>query len=134
MLEAADLGGEGGEAMTMTTTREKMTTSTTSDSAHPAHITITFWTRRRVAFRTRRSGGVATVDVNLQGRVSDATNKENIRTTATEKEKERVRATVTRRMAVPGSGARAKMKTTTTEAAVEATAVAGGVDTDSATT
>ena len=120
--------------MTMTTTREKMTTSTTSDSAHPAHITITFWTRRRVAFRTRRSGGVATVDANLQGWVSDATNEENIRTTATEKEKERVRATMTGKTAVPGSGTRAKTKTTTTEAAVEATAVAGGVDTDSATT
>jgi len=37
-------------------------------------------------------------------------------------------------MAVASSGARAKTKTMTTEAAVEATAVAGGVDTGSATT
>ena len=40
LLEAADLGGEGGEVMTMTTIREEMTTSTTSDSLRPAHITI----------------------------------------------------------------------------------------------
>jgi len=39
-LEAADLGGEGGEAMTTTTIREEMTTSMTSDSVCPAHITI----------------------------------------------------------------------------------------------
>ena len=40
MLEAADLGGEGGEAMTMTTIQEEMTTSMTSGSVRPAHITI----------------------------------------------------------------------------------------------
>jgi hypothetical protein len=40
LLEAADLGGEGGEAMTTITIREEMTTSTTSDSVCPAHITI----------------------------------------------------------------------------------------------
>jgi hypothetical protein len=36
LLEAADLGGEGGEAMTTTTIQEEMTTSTTSD---PVHLT-----------------------------------------------------------------------------------------------
>jgi hypothetical protein len=36
LLEAADLGGEGGEAMTTTTIREEMTMSTTSD---PIHLT-----------------------------------------------------------------------------------------------
>ena len=38
------------------------------------------------------------------------------------------------RTAVAGGSARAKTKTTTTEAAVEATAIAGGVDTLAATT
>ena len=38
-LEAADLGGEGGEAMTTTTIQEEMTTLTTSNSVRPAHIT-----------------------------------------------------------------------------------------------
>ena len=39
-----------------------------------------------------------------------------------------------RRTAVAGGSAGAKTKTTTTEAAVEATAIAGGVDTLAATT
>jgi hypothetical protein len=73
---------------------------------------------------------VATVDANLRGRVGDAANEEKIRTTATEKEKERVRAT--RRTAVAGGGMGSK--TMTTEAVVEATAVAGRVDTGAATT
>jgi hypothetical protein len=51
-----------------------------------------------------------------------------IRTTGTEKEKERA----TRRTAIARGGAGAKTKTT--EAAVEAMAVAGGVDTGAATT
>jgi hypothetical protein len=71
------------------------------------------------------------VDTILQGWVGDATEDEKIRTTATEKVKEWVRARATRRMAVAGGGAGAK--TTTTEAAVEAMAVAGRVDTGSAT-
>ena len=50
----------------------------------------------------------------------------------TEKEKEWVRARATQRTAVTGGGAGAK--TTTLEAAMEATAVAGGVDTGSTTT
>ena len=74
------------------------------------------------------------MDANLQGRVGDAANEENIRTTTTKKEKEQVKARATRRTAVAGSGAGAKTKMTTTEAAVEATAVAGGVDTRAATT
>jgi hypothetical protein len=72
------------------------------------------------------------VDANLQGRVGDAANEEKILTTVMEKEKERVRARVTRRTAVAGGGAGAK--TTTTEVAVEATAVAGGVDNGAPTT
>ena len=40
MLEAEDLDGEGGEAMTMTTIQEEMTMPMTSDSVRPAHITI----------------------------------------------------------------------------------------------
>ena len=73
------------------------------------------------------------MDAILQGRVGDATEEEKIRTSATEKEKEKewVRARATRRTAVAGGGAGAK--TTTTEAAVEATAIAGGVNTGSAT-
>ena len=39
MLEAADLGGEGGEAMTTITIREEMTTSMVSDSVRLANIT-----------------------------------------------------------------------------------------------
>ena len=77
---------------------------------------------------------MATVDANLQGRVGDAANEEKIWTTAMEKEKERVRARATRRTAFAGSGAGAKTKTTTTEAALEATVIAGGVDTLAATT
>jgi hypothetical protein len=41
-LEAADLGGEGGEVMMTTMTREGMTTSTTSDPVIPANTTINF--------------------------------------------------------------------------------------------
>ena len=41
-LEAADLGGEGGEVMMMTMTREGMTTSMTSDPIIPANTTINF--------------------------------------------------------------------------------------------
>ncbi len=33
-MEVADLGREGGEAMTMTTIREEVTTSTTSNLVH----------------------------------------------------------------------------------------------------
>jgi hypothetical protein len=36
LLEAADLGRDGGEAMTTTTIREEMTTLTTTD---PVHLT-----------------------------------------------------------------------------------------------
>ena len=72
------------------------------------------------------------MDANLRGRVVDATNEEKIRTTATEKEKERMRARATRRTAVAGGGMGSK--TMTTEAVVEATAVAGRVDTGAATT
>ena len=74
------------------------------------------------------------MDANLQGRVGDATNEEKIRTTAMEKEKEKERARerATRWTAVAGGGMGSK--TTTTEAVVEATAVAGRVDTGAATT
>jgi hypothetical protein len=72
------------------------------------------------------------VDASLQGRVGDATEEEKIRTTTTENEKEWVRARATWRTAVAGGDVGAKM--TITEAAVEATAIAGGVDTGSATT
>ena len=68
----------------------------------------------------------------FQGRVGDAAKEEKIRTTATEKEKELVRGRATRWTAVADVGVGAK--TTTAEGAVEATAVAGGVDTGSATT
>jgi hypothetical protein len=67
------------------------------------------------------------VGTNLQGRVGDASDEEKICTTATEKERARARARATRQTAVACGGAGAK--TTTTEAAVEATAVARGVDT-----
>ena len=56
------------------------------------------------------------MDANIQGRDSDAANKEKIRTTATEKKGARAM----RRTAVSHGGA--GVKTTTTEAAVEATA------------
>ena len=46
------------------------------------------------------------MDVNLQGRVGDAADKENIWTTAMENEKEWVRARETRRTAVDGGGVR----------------------------
>ena len=57
MLEAADLGGEGGEAMTMTTTREKMTTSTTSDSVRPAHITMNLSDKEKGGLSDEEKGG-----------------------------------------------------------------------------
>ncbi len=68
------------------------------------------------------------MDANIRGRDGDATDKEKIRTTATEKEGARA----TWRMAVSHGGA--GVKTTTTEAAVEATAVASRVDTGALTT
>ena len=71
------------------------------------------------------------MDTILQGRVGDATKEEKIWMTATEKEKKWMRVRATRRTSVAGGGAGAK---TTMEAAVEATAVAGGVDIRSATT
>ena len=72
------------------------------------------------------------MDANLQGWVGDAADEEEIWTTAMEKEKEQVRVGATRRMAIAGSGAGAK--TTSTEVVVEATAIAGGVDTGAPTT
>ena len=68
------------------------------------------------------------MDANIQGRDSDAANKEKIRTTATEKEGARA----TRWTAVSHGGA--GVKTTTTEAVVEATAVAIRVDAGASTT
>ncbi len=74
------------------------------------------------------------MDANLQGRDGDATDKEKIRTTVTgtEKERARARARATRRAAFAGGGMGAE--TMMTEVAVEATAIAGGVDTVAATT
>ena len=57
LLEAADLGREGGEAMTMTTIREAMMTLTKSNSVRPAHITIKLLDKEKGAFPTRRGGG-----------------------------------------------------------------------------
>ena len=117
LLEAADLSGEGGEAMTTTMIREEMTTSTTSRLCPPRpHNNKPFGQGEGGPFGRGEGGGAATVDAILQGRVGDATKEEKIRTTATEKEKEWVRARATRRTAVAGGGAGAK--TTTTEAAV----------------
>ena len=58
-LEAADLGGEGEEVMTMTTTtiREEMTTSTTSDSVRPAHITINLSGKEKGGLSDKEKGG-----------------------------------------------------------------------------
>ena len=58
-MEAADLGGEGGEAMTMTTTtiREEMTTLTTSDSVRPAHITINLSDKEKGGLSNKEKGG-----------------------------------------------------------------------------
>ena len=132
-LEAADLVGEGGEAITTTTIRDEMKSSTTSRLCPPhPHNNKPFGQGEGGPFGQGEGGGAATVDAILQGRVGDATEEEKIRTTTTENEKEWVRARATRRTAVAGGVAGAK--TTTTEAAVEATAVAGGVDTGSATT
>jgi hypothetical protein len=117
-LEAADLGGEGGKAMTTTTIREEMKTLTTSDSVRPAHITINLWDKEKGGpFGQGEEGGAATADVNLQGRVGDAANEKKIWTTAMEKEKERVRVRATRRTTVARGGA--GVKTTTTEVAVD---------------
>jgi len=119
-LEAADLSGEGGEVMTTITIREEMTTLTTSQLCPPCpHNNKPFGQGEGGPFGQGEGGGAATVDAILQGRVSDATEEEKIRTTATEKEKEkeRVRARAMRRTAVAGGGA-----------------VAGGVDTGSAMT
>ncbi len=101
--------------MKTTTIREEMTTSTTSDSAPRPHNNKPFGQGEGELSDEETGGGVATVDANLRGRVGDAANEEKIRTTATEKEKERARARAT-------------------EAVVEATAVAGRVDTGAATT
>ncbi len=88
-LEAADLGGEEGEAITMTTIQEEMTTSTTSDSVCPTHITIHLSDKEKGSLSDEeKGGGAATVDAILHGRVGDTANKEKIRTTATEKEKD----------------------------------------------
>ena len=116
--------------MTTTTIREDMTTLTTSRLC-PPHP------HNNKPFGRGEGEGAVTVHAILQGWVGDATKEEKIRTTVMEKEKEKekekewVRARATRRTAVAGGGAGAK--TTTTEVAVEATAVAGGVDTGSAT-
>ena len=117
--------------MKTTTIREEMTTSTTSNSEPRPHNNKPFGQREGETFGRGDGGGVATVDANLRGRVGDAANKEKIRTTATEKEKERARARATRRTAVAGGGMGSK--TMTTEAVVEATAVAGRVDTGATT-
>ena len=68
------------------------------------------------------------MDAILRGLDGDATNEEKIRTTVMEKEKERVM----QRTVVAHGGAGAK--TTTMKAAVEATTVAGRVDTGAAST
>jgi hypothetical protein len=99
--------------MTTTTIREEMTTLTTSDSVRPAHTTINLSDKEKGGLSDEETGGgVATVDVNLRGRVGDAANEEKIRTTATEKEKERARARATRRTAVAGGGMGSKTMTT----------------------
>ena len=56
-LEAEDLGGEDGEAMTTTTTREEMTASTTSDSVRPAHITINLLDKEKGGISDEEKGG-----------------------------------------------------------------------------
>jgi hypothetical protein len=56
-LEAADLGGEGGEVMTTTTIREEMTTSTTSDSVRRAHITINLSDKEKGGLLDKEKGG-----------------------------------------------------------------------------
>ena len=99
----------------------------------PPHTTINLLDKEKGGLSDKETGGgAATMDANLQGRVGDATNEEKIRTTAMEKEKERARERATRWTAVAGGGMGSK--TTTTEAVVEATAVAGRVDTGAATT
>ena len=56
-LEAADLGGEGGEAMTMTMIQEEMTTSTTSDFVCPTHITINLSDKEKGNLLDEEKGG-----------------------------------------------------------------------------
>jgi hypothetical protein len=65
-LEAADLGGEGGEAMTMTTIQEEMTTSMTSQLCplHP-HNNKPFGQGEGGPFGQGEGEGAATVDVIL---------------------------------------------------------------------
>ena len=58
MLETADLGGEeGGEAMTTTTIREEMTTSTMSNSVRPTHITINLSDMEKGGLLDKEKGG-----------------------------------------------------------------------------
>ena len=97
----------------------------------PPHATINLSDEEKEGLLDEeKGGGAATVSVNLRGRDGDAADEEKIRTTATEKE--RARARVTRWTAIARGSAGAK--TMMTEAAVEAMAVAGGVDTGAVTT
>jgi len=57
LLEAADLGREGGEAMITTTIQEEMTTSTTSDSVCPTHITINLSDKEKGGLSDEERGG-----------------------------------------------------------------------------
>jgi len=57
LLEAADLGGEGGEVMKMTTIREEMMTSMTSDSVRPTHITINLSDKEKGCLLDKEKGG-----------------------------------------------------------------------------
>ena len=56
-LEAAHLGGEGGEAMTTTTIQEEMTTLMTSDSVRPTHITINLSDKEKGGLSDEEKGG-----------------------------------------------------------------------------
>ena len=65
-LEAADLGGEGGEAMTMTTIQEEMTTSTTSRHCPPRpHNNKPFGQGEGGPFGQGEGEGAVTVDAIL---------------------------------------------------------------------
>ena len=57
MLEAADLGREGGEAITTTMIQEEMTTSTTSDSVRPTHININLSDKEKGGLLDEEKGG-----------------------------------------------------------------------------